>query len=92
MDSLQVIAQPRRRQILALVWDQEMAAGDIAASFDLTFGAVCNIWACSTEPGSSACGPRGIGGFTAPTRTASVPYGPSSRICGRAPSIGSPAR
>jgi DNA-binding transcriptional ArsR family regulator len=40
MDSLQVIAEPRRRQILALVWDREMAAGDIAASFDLTFGAV----------------------------------------------------
>ena len=40
MDNLQVIAEPRRRAILALVWNQEMAAGDIAARFDLTFGAV----------------------------------------------------
>lgn len=40
MDTLQVIAEPRRRAILALVWDDEMAAGEIAARFDLTFGAV----------------------------------------------------
>jgi DNA-binding transcriptional ArsR family regulator len=40
MDALQVIAEPRRREILALVWDQEMAAGDIADRFDITFGAV----------------------------------------------------
>lgn len=40
MDPLQVIAEPRRRQILALVWDREMAAGDIADRFDVTFGAV----------------------------------------------------
>lgn len=40
MDELQVIAEPRRRQILALVWDREMAAGEIAARFDVSFGAV----------------------------------------------------
>lgn len=40
MDPIQVIAEPRRREILALVWDSEMAAGDIAAQFDVTFGAV----------------------------------------------------
>ena len=40
MDSLQVIAEPRRRDILALVWDAEMAAGEIANSFDVTFGAI----------------------------------------------------
>lgn len=40
MDRLQVIAQPRRRDILALIWDGEMAAGDIAARFDISFGAV----------------------------------------------------
>jgi DNA-binding transcriptional ArsR family regulator len=40
MDALQVIAEPRRREILAMVWNQEMAAGDIAARFDITFGAV----------------------------------------------------
>ena len=40
MDQLQIIAEPRRRQILALVWDQELAASEIAANFAVTFGAV----------------------------------------------------
>lgn len=40
MDDLQVIAEPRRRHILALVWDHEMPASAIAAEFDVTFGAV----------------------------------------------------
>lgn len=40
MDTLQVIAEPRRREILRLIWDEEMAAGDIAGHFELTFGAV----------------------------------------------------
>lgn len=40
VDDLQVIAEPRRRRILTLVWDREVAAGDIAAQFDVTFGAV----------------------------------------------------
>jgi DNA-binding transcriptional ArsR family regulator len=40
MDALQVIAEPRRRKILALVWDRELPAADIAAHFDVTFGAV----------------------------------------------------
>jgi DNA-binding transcriptional ArsR family regulator len=40
MDALQVIAEPRRRQILALVWERELPATEIAAQFDITFGAV----------------------------------------------------
>jgi DNA-binding transcriptional ArsR family regulator len=40
MDALQVIGEPRRREILRLVWDRELSSGDIAASFDVTFGAV----------------------------------------------------
>jgi DNA-binding transcriptional ArsR family regulator len=40
MDAIQVIAEPRRRQILALVWDRELPASDIAGHFDITFGAV----------------------------------------------------
>lgn len=40
MDLLQVIAEPRRREILGLVWDEEMAAGEIAARSSVTFGAV----------------------------------------------------
>lgn len=40
MDPLHVIAAPRRRRILQLVWDTERSAGDIADQFDVTFGAV----------------------------------------------------
>lgn len=40
MDTLQIIAEPRRRQILSLIWDRELAAADIAAQFDVTFGAI----------------------------------------------------
>jgi DNA-binding transcriptional ArsR family regulator len=40
MDALQVISEPRRREILRLVWDRELSSGAIAATFDVTFGAV----------------------------------------------------
>ena len=40
MDALQVIAEPRRRRILELIWDNELSAGAIAREFDITFGAV----------------------------------------------------
>jgi DNA-binding transcriptional ArsR family regulator len=40
MDALQVISEPRRREILRLIWTRELSAGDIAAQFDVTFGAV----------------------------------------------------
>lgn len=40
MDRLQVVAEPRRREILRLVWDRELAAGEIASRFDVSFPAV----------------------------------------------------
>ena len=40
MDSFQVLAEPRRRQILELVWDRELPAAEIASQFDVTFGAI----------------------------------------------------
>ena len=40
MDAVRAIAQPRRREIIRLVWDDERTAGEIAANFDVTFGAV----------------------------------------------------
>jgi DNA-binding transcriptional ArsR family regulator len=39
--ALAAIASPRRREILRLVWDRELAAGDIHRAMpDVTFGAV----------------------------------------------------
>ena len=40
MDALQVVAEPRRREILRLVWAEEASASEIAARFDVTFPAV----------------------------------------------------
>ena len=35
-----MVAEPRRREILSLIWGNELAASEIAAEFDVTFGAV----------------------------------------------------
>lgn len=39
-DLLAVLAEPRRRDILRLVWHEARNAGDIAGRFAVTFGAV----------------------------------------------------
>lgn len=51
MDTLQVIAEPSRRRILSMLWDEEMAAGDIACRFDVTFGAISQHLAVLREAG-----------------------------------------
>jgi DNA-binding transcriptional ArsR family regulator len=38
--ALDALAAPRRREILALVRDRELAAGEIAANFDVTRSAI----------------------------------------------------
>ena len=38
--ALRAIAEPRRREILRLVWTHELAAGEIAARFDVTRPAI----------------------------------------------------
>jgi DNA-binding transcriptional ArsR family regulator len=37
---LDAISNPRRREILRLVWDHELSAGDIASRFDVSWPAV----------------------------------------------------
>lgn len=38
--AFQLLGEPRRTEMLRLVWDQERAAGEIARHFKITFGAV----------------------------------------------------
>jgi DNA-binding transcriptional ArsR family regulator len=38
--ALDAVTSPRRRAILRLVWDRELAAGDIAAHFDISWPAI----------------------------------------------------
>lgn len=40
MDPLKVIAVERRRQILEMIWRDELSAGDIAARFDVSWPAI----------------------------------------------------
>ncbi len=39
-DALRAIAEPRRRRILMLIWEQEMSAGEIASYFDISRPAI----------------------------------------------------
>jgi len=38
--ALRAIANPRRREILRLVWDRELSSGDIASHFDVTWPSI----------------------------------------------------
>jgi DNA-binding transcriptional ArsR family regulator len=40
MQPLDVVANPTRRRILRSIWTRERSAGEIAADFSVTFGAV----------------------------------------------------
>jgi DNA-binding transcriptional ArsR family regulator len=40
VDPLRIVAAPCRLQILDLVWDRELSAGQIARHFEVTWGAV----------------------------------------------------
>jgi DNA-binding transcriptional ArsR family regulator len=51
VDAITVIAAPRRREILRLIWDQELSAGDIAAALPVTFGAVSQHLAVLRDAG-----------------------------------------
>src|SRR5580765_6045821 len=59
MTVLTAIASPRRREILRLVWDREVAAGDIARAMpDVTFGAVSLQLRALVEAGLLECRPE----------------------------------
>jgi DNA-binding transcriptional ArsR family regulator len=40
MDALQLVAEPRRRDILRLVWSGERAVGELAGDLELSYGGV----------------------------------------------------
>jgi DNA-binding transcriptional ArsR family regulator len=51
VDTLSVIAEEKRRRILQLVWDEERSAGEIAAKFDVSFGAISQHLAILRDAG-----------------------------------------
>ena len=71
--SLAIIAEPRRQQILQLVWEEERAAGDIAANIDVTFGAVSQHLRVLREAGIVTMSKRGRHHFYRANRQALGP-------------------
>ena len=59
INSLAVLAEPRRQEILRLIWDNELAAGEIAANTDVTFGAVSQHLRVLREAGVISMTKRG---------------------------------
>ena len=73
---LAAIASPRRREILRLVWDGEVAAGDIARAMpDVTFGAVSLQLRALVEAGLLECRPDKTQRFYRARREAFGPVG-----------------
>jgi DNA-binding transcriptional ArsR family regulator len=38
--ALQILSEPRRREIVRLVWERELPAKDVASNFDVSFSAI----------------------------------------------------
>ena len=59
MDVLAALAAPARQRILQLTWGRERSAGDIAAHFDVTFGAVSQHLGVLRDAGFVTVRPEG---------------------------------
>ncbi len=51
MEALQLVAEPRRREILRLVWDGERAVGELAGELDLSYAGVSQHLALLRDAG-----------------------------------------
>jgi len=76
MDRMQVLAEPRRRQILRLIWNEERQAGEIARQFDVTFGAVSQHLKVLREAGFITQRRDGTRRLYRADRDALAPYAP----------------
>jgi DNA-binding transcriptional ArsR family regulator len=73
---MRVIGEPRRREILRLVWDVERTAGEIAARFNVTFGAVSQHLGILREAGLVVVRRDGTRRFYRANREALAAFGP----------------
>jgi DNA-binding transcriptional ArsR family regulator len=74
VDAIRVLAEPRRREILRLVWDDERTAGEIAARFDVTFGAVSQHLGVLRQAGLVVVRRDGTRRFYRANRAALAPF------------------
>jgi DNA-binding transcriptional ArsR family regulator len=74
-DALQVLAAPRRREILRLVWSRERSAGEIHRELpDVTFGAVSQHLRSLTEASLVRVRREGTFRFYMADHTAAAPF------------------
>ena len=74
--SLAAVASPRRREILRLVWDRELAAGAIHRAMpDVTFGAISLQLRSLLDAGLIECRPEQTRRFYKARRDAFGPVG-----------------
>ena len=74
VDPVRVVSEPRRREILRLIWDAERPASDIAAHFDVTFGAVSQHLGVLQEAGLVSVRRDGTRRFYRADRSALRPF------------------
>ena len=74
VDPVRVVSEPRRREILRLVWDAERPASEIAAHFDVTFGAVSQHLRVLQEAGLVSVRRDGTRRFYRANRSALRPF------------------
>jgi len=68
------VSEPRRREILRLIWDAERPASEIAAHFDVTFGAVSQHLGVLQEAGLVSVRRDGTRRFYRANRSALRPF------------------
>jgi len=59
MDKLQLVAEPRRREILRIVWDRPHSVGEITERLDVSMGAVSQHLAKLRDAGMVTVEPSG---------------------------------
>jgi DNA-binding transcriptional ArsR family regulator len=74
VDPVRVVSEPRRREILRLIWDAERPASEIAAHFDVTFGAVSQHLGVLQEAGLVSVRRDGTRRFYRANRSALRPF------------------
>src|SRR5213076_51708 len=54
-NALRAVANPRRREILRLVWDRELSSGEIASHFDVSWPAISQNLRVLEDAGLARC-------------------------------------
>ncbi len=63
MHLLQAVTEPRRMEILRLIWTEELSAGEVAAHFDVSFPAVSQHLKVLRDAGAVRVRPQGTKRF-----------------------------